>query len=110
MSLQFYELGEREDVCKYDHIVSRVKSGRNMPQESLDVWVPWRVCGVQIVTRAWMTTQWMLLQCVDDYVRELLQRVDDHVMELLQRVDEHAREVITVCHTKRARTFFAVCS
>lgn len=27
MSLQFYELGKREDVCKYDHIVSLVKNG-----------------------------------------------------------------------------------
>ena len=41
-----------------------------------------------------MTTQWRLLQCVND-----------HVTELLQHVDEHAREVITVCHTKRARDF-----
>ena len=38
MSLQFYELGKREDVCKYDHIVSGEK-WEKMPQESLDVWV-----------------------------------------------------------------------
>ena len=29
-------------------------------------------CGVKIVTRAWVTTQWMLFLCVDDHPMEVI--------------------------------------
>ena len=46
--------------------------GKNATREFGRVGAAVSVCGVQIVTRAWMTTQWMLLQCVDDHTMEVI--------------------------------------